>query len=49
MCGHERTLSSSLHDTGAVNLALVQCECHTGKWTVNARIKSIDWNYSKFL
>ena len=30
-----------LHDTRTVNLALVQCECYTGKWTVVARIKSI--------
>jgi len=28
--GHERTASSALHDTRTVNLALAQCECHTG-------------------
>ena len=29
--GHEWTATPSLHDTRTVNLALVQCECHTGK------------------
>jgi len=40
--GHEWTASSSLHDTIIVNLTLVQCEFHTGKKTVIARIKSIN-------
>jgi len=44
--GHEWTASSALHDTRTVKLALVQCECHTGKWTVIARIKSINWNWA---
>jgi len=40
--GRERSgYSLSLHDTRPVNLARVQFECHTGKWTVIARIKSI--------
>jgi len=34
----------SLHDTITVNLSLVQCEFHTGKKTVIARIKSINRN-----
>jgi len=28
-----------LNDTRTVNLALVQCECHTGNWTVTANMK----------
>ena len=39
--GHESTASSSLHRTRTVKLALVQCECHTGKWSVIARTKLI--------
>jgi len=39
--GHEWTANSWLHNTRAVNLVLVHCGCHTGKWTVNTRIKSI--------
>ena len=42
--GHEWTASSSLHDTTTVNLTLVQCEFHTGKKTVIARIKSVNRN-----
>jgi len=40
--GHEWTASSALHDTRTVNLALVQCECCTGKYPVIARNKSIN-------
>ena len=40
------TASSLLHDTSTVKLALVQCECLTGKWTVIARIKSINRNWA---
>ena len=40
---HEWNASLSLHDTITVNLTLVQCEFHTGKKTVIARIKSINW------
>jgi len=29
--GHEWTACSALHDTRTVNLALLQCECRTGK------------------
>jgi len=29
--GREWTAISPLHDTRTVNLALVQCKCHTGK------------------
>jgi len=39
--GHGWTASSALHDTRTVNLALVPCECRTGKWTVIAKNKSI--------
>jgi len=41
---HEWTASSSLHDTISVNLTLVECEFHTVKKTVIARIKSINRN-----
>jgi len=34
----------SLHDTRKANLVLVQCECHTDKQTVIARIKPINRN-----
>jgi len=42
---NERPASSPLHDTRTVKLAQAQCECHTGKWTVIAIIKSIKWNW----
>ena len=32
------------NDNRTVNLALVQCECHTDKYTVIARIKSVNRN-----
>jgi len=38
------TASSLRHDTRTVNLALVQCECHTEKYTVIAIFKSVNWN-----
>jgi len=38
--------SSPLHDTTTVNLDLVQCECHSGKWTVIARNTSINRNWA---
>jgi len=44
--------SVSLHNNRIVKLALVQCECHTGKQSVIARIKSnrnqdADFRFSK--
>jgi len=39
---HEWAASLQLHDTRTRNLALVQCECLTGKQTVIARIKLIN-------
>jgi len=35
---HEWIASSPLHDTRTVNLAVVQCECHTGKCSGIAKI-----------
>jgi len=43
---HKWTASSLLHDTSTVKLALMQCECLTGKWTVIARIKLINRNWA---
>jgi len=37
--GHERTASSSLHETISVNLTLVQCEFHTGKKNCRCKIQ----------
>ena len=43
MSGHELTVSSSSwRDTKTVKLAVMQCECHTGKYAVIARINSIN-------
>ena len=39
--GHGCTANSSLHEAKLVKLALMQCQCHTGKQFVNARITSI--------
>ena len=44
--GQEWVASSPLPDTRTVNLAQVQCACHSGKSTVIARIKSINWNWA---
>jgi len=43
---HKWTASSLLHDNSTMNLALVQCECRTGKETVIARTKSINQNWA---
>ena len=43
---NEWPASSPMYDTRAVSLGFVQCECHTGKQTVIAIIKSITWNWA---
>jgi len=43
---HEWTANLPLHDTRTVNFAVVQCECHTGKYSGIAKIQSIDRNWA---
>jgi len=43
---HEWIASSPLHDTRTLTLAVVQCECHTGKYSGIAKILSIDQNWA---